>query len=212
MAFGDRLTEIKDTQTGEPDDFEYKSEIHDERIKNAPKIVRDYYNGTGIKFTKGLFKVLVATKSNRIIFVVMIMCAAIVFIKANLSGMQNIKVVNNYECELNAFSYDETVYASVKVHPLSKFKKELEKKMSEKDSGAESPEGLEPYEVFIEFTGNTSDGREVAFMESCSGQVLDKVVFFRTSVTDCDIINVNCKVNIAGITQDLSAKVVKKLQ
>lgn len=208
MGFGDRLKETKDPSQEEFDYENYKSEIHEERIRNAPKIVRDYYNGTGIKFTKGFFKVLVATKSNRIIFMVMLMCAAIVLIKANLSGTDNIKVINNYECELTSFSYDDVVFASVKVHPLAKYRKELEKKAS-KDTGSEN---AEPFEVFIEFTGETGDGSTVVFENTCSGQIYDKVVFFRTSTADCDIITVSCTVTIDSQKANLSVKVKRKLQ
>ena len=38
---------------------------HEERIKRAPKIVRDYYSGEGIQSPKGILKSLVAPKANR---------------------------------------------------------------------------------------------------------------------------------------------------
>ena len=51
---------------------------HEERIKRAPKIVRDYYNGEGIQSPKGILKSLVATKANRFgLFAIAIFCAFI---------------------------------------------------------------------------------------------------------------------------------------
>ena len=205
MAFGDRLTEIKDPSQNETDFENYKSEIHEERLKSAPKIVRDYYNGTGIKFTKGLFKVLVASKGNRMIFLVMIFCFAIVFIKGQLAGSGNVKVVSGYECELNAFSYDDVVYANVKVHPVAKLRKEFE------ETGKQNIE-LKPSKVFMIFTGVTSTETMVPFEEKIEGEISDKTVFFRTSSPDYDIISLNCAVNINGESKELTVKVTHKVQ
>ena len=57
-------------QEGRSDD---KQELHffynrEERLKNAPQIVQDYYSGK-FKPTKGFFRVMFATKGNRFLFV-----------------------------------------------------------------------------------------------------------------------------------------------
>ena len=111
MPFWENMKETEETsqKTSDYENAENNSRLfHEERMKNAPKIVQDYYNGTGLKFEKGLFKVLVAKKSNRIIFLIMVFCFAILFITNNFSNKGNLKVINGYECELQSFSYGLT--------------------------------------------------------------------------------------------------------
>ena len=125
MAFGDNMKETREpSQDNEkkssleilesilndpnPHIETMQQQIHEERIRNAPKIVQDFYAGKVNQFDKGLFKVLVAKKSNRIIFIILILCLLIVFINGNLGNRKNLKVINGYECELQSFSYDGT--------------------------------------------------------------------------------------------------------
>lgn len=179
--------------------------IHEERIRNAPKIVQDYYAGKVNHFEKGLFRVLVAKKSNRIIFFIMLFCLVIVFINGNLSNRNNIKVVSGYECELKAFAYDDTVYADVKIHPVAKTKKQLAK--------IEIPEGKELfYPVDAVFYGITESGVQIQFADVPQGKLFDKEQILRTSSVDCDIITVLCRVRINDKEEELSVKVSHSLQ
>lgn len=209
MAFGDNMKEIEDPSLKNSEIPEnYTSYIHEERIKNAPKIVQDYYAGKVCKFEKGLFKVLVAKKSNRIIFIVMIMLALIVFIKNNLSNGENIAVINGYECELASFSYDDTIYASVKIHPVKNKREEIKKQKSVLKVQTENTEK----NVKISFKGFTDAGAEVIFKDELEGKIFDNQQFFRTSNLDCDIITVEATVIIDDESKQISAKVSKKLQ
>ena len=117
MAFGDNMKETREpSQDNEkkssseilesilndpnPHIETMQQQIHEERIRNAPKIVQDFYAGKVNQFDKGLFKVLVAKKSNRIIFIILILCLLIVFINGNLGNRKNLKVISGYVCEL----------------------------------------------------------------------------------------------------------------
>ena len=202
MAFGDNMKEVEDPSLASSENFEnYKSSIHEERIKNAPKIVQDYYAGKACKFEKGLFRVLVAKKSNRCIFIVMIMLAAIVFIKANLGNSENLAVVDGY-------SYDETVFASIKIHPVAKTRNQLKK---EKASDEIPLEKLEK-DVKITLCGYTDSGARVPFEEEINGKIYDNEQIFRTRTIDYDIINVSAVVSVGSETDEISVKVTKKLQ
>lgn len=209
MAFGENMKEIEDPSLKNPDGSEtYVSSIHEERIKNAPQIVQDYYAGKACKFEKGLFRVLVAKKSNRMIFIVMIMLAAIVFIKNNLSNGENLAVIDGYECELSSFSYDDTVFASVKIHPVQKKRQEI-KKQKEAD---EVPLDKLEKDIKIIFYGINDSGAQIVFDEELSGKVFDNQQFFRTSNIDCDIIIVKANIKIGNENQEISVKVSKKMQ
>lgn len=209
MAFGDNMKEIEDPSLNNPDTSEtYVSSIHEERIKNAPKLVQDYYAGKACKFEKGLFRVLVAKKSNRCIFIIMIMLAAIVFIKTNLGNTENLSVVDGYECELKAFSYDETVFSSVKIHPVAKTRNQIKK---EKTSDEIPLEKLEK-DVKISFCGYTDAGAQVPFEKNVSGKIYDIEQIFRTSTIDYDIIKVSAVVTVGSETSEISVNVSKKLQ
>lgn len=208
MAFGDNMKEVDDPsiKQNDPDYIQTNQKlIHEERIRNAPQIVQDYYAGKVNQFDKGLFKVLVAKPHNRVIFFVMIFCLVIVFINGNISGRDNIKVVNGYECELQAFSYDDKVFASVKIHPLAKTKKKLE-------SLNIAPDDSPYFPVFIEYYGISESEVQMKFNENNDGEVFLDTQIFRTSTDDYDIIKVAATVKVGDHQEELSVKVSHKLQ
>ena len=49
----------------------------EERLKNAPRTVKDFYNGKMKTPPRGLIKVLVATKGSRIIFLTLVFVTAL---------------------------------------------------------------------------------------------------------------------------------------
>lgn len=207
MAFGENMKETEDPsiKKNNPDYIEtMQAQIHEERIRNAPKIVQDYYAGRAVKFEKGLFRVLVAKKSNRFIFFVMLFCLVISFVCGTLSGKDNIKAVNGYECELQSFVYDDKCYASIKVHPLAKTKKKLEKLSTD--------DGEMYFPVHAEFYGISSSDVQMKFDESPDGTVFLEPLILRTSTDDYDIIKVAALIRIGDVQEELSVKAVHKLQ
>lgn len=190
---------------------DFYSSIHEERIKNAPKIVQDYYNGDGIKFEKGLFRVLVAKKSNRIIFFMMIFMIAIVFITNNISSSNNIVVVNGYECELQSFSYDDTVYASVKVHPVKKTREKINKFKNKKMDSFENFSSLE-LPVKIIFYGISESDIQMKFPEEINSKIFDNTIIYRTETQDYNVVKVIAQINIGEQTNEAVVNVLRKEQ
>ncbi|MBS7311593.1 MAG: hypothetical protein KIG70_10485 [Treponema sp.] len=222
MAFGDNMKETREpSQDNEkkssseilesilndpnPHIETMQQQIHEERIRNAPKIVQDFYAGKVNQFDKGLFKVLVAKKSNRIIFIILILCLLIVFINGNLGNRKNLKVINGYECELQSFSYDGTCYASLKVHPIAKKKKLLEKIQ-------ENPEHSDYYPLYVSFSGITQAEVTVPIGHDFAERLFIDEQILRTSIDDCDIIYITCKVKIGNSEEELKTKVSHKIQ
>lgn len=90
--------------------FHYNRE---ERLKKAPKIVQDYHSGKLTAYKPGLFKALVSTKSNRMIFFALIICLAVV-IFTGLFNKPEKNSLNGIGVSVSAMSFDETVYVSLK--------------------------------------------------------------------------------------------------
>lgn len=208
MPFWENMKETEETsqKTSDYENAENNSRLfHEERMKNAPKIVQDYYNGTGLKFEKGLFKVLVAKKSNRIIFLIMIFCFAILFITNNLANKGNLKVINGYECELQSFSYDDRLFASVKIHPLKKTKAQL--------SNQEKKEGKTiSFPVNIVFYGISESGVQMEFQNDINGEIFLNSNIYRTDSDDYNVTDVIARVSVGDESGELSVKVNRRLQ
>ena len=208
MPFWENMKETEETsqKTSDYENAENNSRLfHEERMKNAPKIVQDYYNGTGLKFEKGLFKVLVAKKSNRIIFLIMVFCFAILFITNNFSNKGNLKVINGYECELQSFSYDDRLFASVKIHPLKKTKTQL--------SNQEKKEGKTiAFPVNIVFYGISESGVQMEFQNDINGEIFLNSNIYRTDSDDYNVTDVIARVSVGDESGELSVKVNRRLQ
>ncbi|MBQ3837625.1 MAG: hypothetical protein II814_10925 [Treponema sp.] len=199
MAFYDDIPESREA------DEEKDGELHffykrEERIKNAPKIVQDYYAG---KMTppKGLFKVLVATKFNRFMLLTVALCFVVVFFVNTFSNRPSLATAAGFELELDVFSYDESVYAQVKVHPL---KKSLKDKNFPIDKYVE-----EKKKVVVDFSFVDADGENSAKTQK-SAEIEKNAFFIRTNSPDYDIIEVAAQVNILGETIGLVSKVKRR--
>lgn len=99
--------------------FHYNRE---ERLKKAPKIVQDYHSGKLTAYKPGLFKALVSTKSNRMIFFALIICLAVV-IFTGLFNKPEKNSLNGVGMSVSAMSFDETVYVSLKFEEDRNYKK-----------------------------------------------------------------------------------------
>ena len=108
-------------QEGYPDGeenlvFRYNRE---ERLKKAPQIVQDYYNGKALQPTKGLIRVLFATRGNRLMFLCMCFVFAITWF-TGFVNKNNSATINGVKVAINAYSFEEDVYASVKFNDNKK--------------------------------------------------------------------------------------------
>lgn len=200
MAFYDNIPE---TRSADGDDkaggmvFRYN---HDERIKNAPKIVQDYYAGK-LNPQKGLFRVLVATKFNRFMLFTVALCFAVVLIVNAFGARPNLATAAGFELELSAFCYDESVYAQIKVHPL---KKSLADKNFPIDKYIKDQEKVLSTFSFVDVDGQTLDKIQK------SAEIEKKAFFLRTNSPDYDIMKVEASVEFLGQKVDLTSKVARR--
>ena len=199
MAFYDNIPEGRSADGGEEEDlvFRYNRE---ERLKSAPKIVQDYYAGR-MNPTKGLFKVLVATKFNRFMLLTVALCFVVVLIVSFFGSRPSLATAAGFELELSAFSYDESVYAQVKIHALKKSLNDknfgIEKMIEDKKAAAAA---FSFYDADGQLCGKA---QKSAFIEK-------KAFFLRTNSPDYDIIKVVADVEILGQKASLVSKVARK--
>ena len=91
--------------------FHYKRE---DRLKDAPTVVKKYYAGELPTAPKGLFKALVHTKSSRFTFMALILVLALVVALIFFGPKANQNSLGNTEFSLSAFSFEEKIYVSIK--------------------------------------------------------------------------------------------------
>ncbi|MBO7122024.1 MAG: hypothetical protein J6V90_01930 [Treponema sp.] len=199
MAFYDNIPETRPADGDSSDGmvFRYNRE---ERIKNAPKIVQDYYAGK-LNPTKGLFKVLVATKFNRFMLFTVALCFAVVLIVNTFGSRPNLVTAAGFEIELSAFCYDESVYAQIKVHPL---KKSLADKNFPIDQYIKDQEKVSSIFSFVDVDGQTLDKIQK------SAEIEKNAFFLRTNSPDYDIMKVEASVELLGQKVDLTSKVARR--
>lgn len=166
-----------------------KEELHffynrEERLKNAPQIVQDYYSGK-FKPAKGFFRIMFATKGNRFLFVALVLFVAFIWGYSFLSN-RNSLLIDDVNCEIKAFSYGEEIFSS------------LELKESKKENL--SSKTVEVVFSAIDNTGSVSQVSD-AFVETYSGSQL----FVRTKFKDYDIIKIVAKISVGEESQELIA-------
>lgn len=167
-----------------------------ERISNAPKIVQDYYAGK-MKMPRGIFKILVANKFNR----VMLFTVALFFVVVlGVNFLQNptLGVCAGFECELSAFAYGDEVLTQVKIHALKKSLRDKNFRIEEYVA-----KNLEAAAIFEFFN---TDG-EIASRSQKSAALKKNEFFLRTSVPNYDIIEVKAFVEILGERLELKANI-----
>ena len=200
MAFYDNLPETRSADGEDNSDglaFRYNRE---ERIKNAPKIVQDFYAGK-LNPKKGLFKILVATKFNRFMLFTVALCFAVVLIVNTFSARPNLATAAGFELELSAFCYDESVYAQIKIHPL---KKSLKDKNFTIDQYIKDQEKATAVFNFVDVDGQSLDKIQK------SAEIEKNAFFLRTNSPDYDIIKVEASVDILGQKVDLTSNVARR--
>ena len=146
----------------------------EERLKTAPQNVKDYYSGKMKKAPKGLFKALVATKELRYVFATL----CFVFAIALIAGLT---MKDNYE--LSAFSFEETVYVTLKINKTSPGEK-----------------------ADIVFTAFDEQGGEVN-TSTLTQEVNGGECIFRTTFKDYDIIKITADIKCGNQAKVLSAAV-----
>lgn len=167
---------------------------HDERIKRAPKIVRDYYEGKGPRPVKGVFKNLVAGKGNRLMLVCVVVLAAFIFVWSFFSDKPNKKTFDGAKASLAAFSFEDDVYASVRLSP---------------DGGRSDGQRETSGAVSVKFFAVDDQGETVLSAEK-SERFDGEEISIRAKFPDYDIIKVSAEVVFRGETKTLSSPVDKR--
>lgn len=163
--------------------FRYNRE---ERLKNAPQLVRDYYNGN-MKPVRG-FRILWVNKSNRYILLSLVIFVAFVWIFTAINNTRSYGRINNTDYEVTSFAFQDEVYVSVKVQ---------NKKADEK-----SPPVKVDAEVFF-----VNNDNQVVQKKELSLVYRDGEQTLATKVTDYDIIRVDVIIAAEGKEKELSVGV-----
>lgn len=158
----------------------------EERIKNAPKIVQDYYAGK-MNPPRGFFKVLVSTRANKFLFLTMVVLAAFATIYTKVSGNDAAGNISGVKCELVSFAYDEEVFTSIKT------------KCSEESL-------KDPRVMKVHFY--LSDADSQAAFEEETELLIDKTEdYIRLRTQDFEITKVRAVVNIGSESAQLECRV-----
>ena len=166
--------------------FRYNRE---ERIAKAPKIVQDYYAG-GMRPVRG-FKVLIANKSNRFVLIALVFFVAATWIYTGLNKTRAYGKLGNLSLELQGFSFEEEIYVTLKLNDRTV-----------ESSGENAP----PKKVNVDFYF-VGPENQVMNKESMSMIYKSGEEYFRTKLTDYDIIRVEAVVTCNEEKKQLSADV-----
>ncbi|MGI5172220.1 hypothetical protein H0R92_01275 [Treponema sp. OMZ 840] len=158
------------------------------RLERADKSVRAFYDGTAAEPPRGLFKALVHTKQSRFMLVSVILCVLVVLSLAFLTGRDNKAFFEGTDFKLSAFSFEESVYVSVKAQQKNNVDRET---VSVKFSAMDKEKNI----LAVQENSAFSDGTPT---------------FYRTIFTDYDIVYVQADIGINGETLTLRTRVEQK--
>ena len=174
MAFGDNQIDGY-TEGEEPLVFHYKK--GDFRKYEAEKY-RNIATGKDAP-ARGMFKVLVASKGNRILFITMMMCFVLMLVMSIFSAKSNVDTVGGVTCELTAFAFQDNVYTSLK---MKKFRNE---------NATEGFRNLSVVFSLLDTDGNTVAEYATAYSFDMSQK---EEVFVRATFTDYEAYSASCVV------------------
>ena len=86
----------------------------EKRLERAPENVKRFYNGTAPTAPKGLFKALVHTKHSRFMLAAVGISLAVVVLTTLFGAKSNQKNINGVRLVLSAFSFDDSVYVTLR--------------------------------------------------------------------------------------------------
>lgn len=186
---------IQEGYAEDEDDLSFHYD-REERIRNAPQIVQDFYSGK-VKIQKGFFRILVANKFNRIMLFTVALFAVVV-LGVNFLQNPSLGVCAGFECELRAFGYGDDVFAQIKIHPLKKSLRDENFRIDE--YVAEKKEASAVFD-FLDAEG------EIATRSQKSIFLQKNEFFLRTNVPNYDIIEARVQMEILGERLELKANV-----
>ncbi len=163
--------------------FRYNRE---ERLKSAPQIVRDYYDGK-MQPVRG-FKVLWVNKSNRYILLSLVLFIGFVWVYTAINNTRSTGKINNTLFTQTSFAFQEEIYVNIKVQ---------NKKADEKSP----PVKVEAELFFINNDNQVIEKKELSLIYSNGEKSLT------TKVTDYDIIRVDTIITAEGKEKELSSAI-----
>lgn len=169
----------------QPLKFYYNRE---ERLEKAPQVVQDFYSGK-IKANKGI-KAIFANKSNRFMLGTVAVLTAFVWLYQGVFAKKNTVVINDIKYELQAFSYADEVYSTIKIS-------------SKKSAVLKEPLNIDA-DVFVINADN-----QIIDKEHLSLVYSDGEQYMHAKTTDFDVKRIDVLLTVADETCELTA-VVKK--
>lgn len=190
---------FEDTQESYPDDesekqlkFYYNRE---KRIANAPQIVQDYYNGK-MKPVRGI-KIFFQKQNIWILFALILFVGA-AWVYSGLNSTRAYGKIDDVNFELQAFSFEQQIYATVKTFRTKKNQEKCKK----------NEEEYKPSKVEVEFFA-IEQNNQVSDKSFSSIIFENNDEYLRAKFTDFDIIRVDAIVRLNDKHIELSG-VVKK--
>ena len=157
----------------------------EERLANAPQNVKDYYAGR-MKPVRGIRIFL--TKQNRYIFFALIFLVGAAFIYNGLNSNRKYAKINELDCEVSSFAYEDQIYTSLSLKRNIKSKKNS------------------PQKVDAQFFLVDADNQVVA-KENHSIIYSEGEQFIRFKNSDFEIVRVDVIINVDGQESEITCKV-----
>lgn len=170
--------------------FNYNRE---ERLKKAPQIVQDYYSGK-FKLNKG-FYALVATRGNRFMLFVLVLCLAVTAFTSVFASFEKARI-GKVNFKLSAFSFEEEIMVSLKVY-AEKMPASLKSKY---------PDGIPVQASVSAFDVD----KQLSSSKIVSGNFKGDELYLRTKFPDYDILTVRVEVSAMDENCRLTADVQRK--
>lgn len=174
--------------------FHYNRE---NRISRAPSRVKSAYDGTMKKPPKGFFRALIHTKSSRIMLIVMVLVLGFTVASLLTGGSKSKGRIEDIIFRLSAFSFEDTIYISLQISP--------DEKMQSKTKS------ILPKERIIDaiFSFKNAEGESLV-QQSLTKTFENNEIFLRTTLSDYDILSVDCVLQIDNQDIMLETRVEKK--
>lgn len=164
----------------------------EERIKNAPKIVQDFYAGKVNQFTRNPFKILLKNPLNRAMLVFLLLFCGFAYFMSYQAG-KNKSRLGETSGSLTAFSYTEEIYVTFKIEPLP----------------AKKNNGFIPVPVTAVFSAVDSSGTIVQ-SDEISDSYSGSEFFMRTQFNDYDTIKIVADVTFGEEKKSFSTDILKR--
>lgn len=156
-----------------------------ERLENAPQIVKDYYDGK-MEPVRGIK--IFFSKQNRFILIALVFFVAFTWMYNGFNKTRNYAKIQNLVCELTAFKYDGEVYTNIKIS-------------DKKNTNVKEPKKISAEVFFVNNDNVVLEKKELSLLYKGPEEYL------RTKMTDYDIIRVDVILTVDDEEKELSSVV-----